>query len=107
MMGVTTFHCGLPCTAEDVQQQGESWQQQAQADMHATLMRCFLQLLREQHAQRAQLLQRGLCQVRRLPFSASMPCCRYSPFAGLHMHMHMHTSLLLPCRILQSGTPGT
>ena len=106
-MGVTTFHCGLPCTAEDVQQQGESWQQQAQADMHATLMRCFLQLLREQHAQRAQLLQRGLCQVRRLPFSASMPCCRYSPFAGLHMHMHMHTSLLLPCRILQSGTPGT
>ena len=81
-MGVTSFHCGLAGTAEEVQQQGEAWQQQAQADMHATLMRCFLQLLREQHAQRAQLLQRGLCQVLRLPFSASMPCCRYSPFAA-------------------------
>ena len=66
-------------------------------------MRCFLQLLREQHAQRAQLLQRGLCQVLRLPFSASMPCCRYCPFAGLHMH----TSVSFPYCALQSNASGT
>ncbi|KAL0054042.1 hypothetical protein WJX82_002859 [Trebouxia sp. C0006] len=53
-----------------------TWQQQPQADMHATLMHCFLQLIREQHAQRAQLAKRGHTQALRLPFSASMPCCR-------------------------------
>ena len=55
------------------------WQQQPQADMHATLMHCFLHLIREQHAQRAQLAKRGLTQALRLPFSASMPCCRSAP----------------------------
>jgi hypothetical protein len=68
-----------------------TWQQQPQADMHATLMHCFLQLIREQHAQRAQLAKRGLTQALRLPFSASMPCCRPVPCTSLLQSM-LHAS---------------
>ena len=52
-----------------------------QADMQGSLMRCFVQLVREQHAQRAQLVGQGHSQALRLPFSASMPCCRYADTA--------------------------
>ena len=70
----------------------EAWQQHPQADMHATLMRCFVQLLREQRAQRAQLAQRGLKQALRLPFTASMPCCRYRLLAVFEQVSHSSLS---------------
>ena len=85
-----------------MQEQGEVWQQQAQADMHATLMRCFVQLVREQHAQRAQLLERGLCQVLRLPVSASMPCCRYCPCypCTCYPFAHIYVYMTYMCRVV-------
>ena len=75
-----------------------SWQQQPQADMHATLMHCFLHLIREQHAQRAQLAKRSLTQALRLPFSASMPCCRSVPSTSVSQSM-------LPCIPTMFGRP--
>jgi len=84
-----------------------TWQQQPQADMHATLMHCFLHLIREQHAQRAQLAKRGLTQALRLPFSASMPCCRSVPSTSVSHSMRpcashnvwgcIHTALPICC----------
>ena len=84
-----------------------TWQQQPQADMHATLMHCFLQLIREQHAQRAQLAKRGHTQALRLPFSASMPCCRSAPSTSVSHSMRpcashnvwscIHTALQIFC----------
>lgn len=65
------------CSAEQLQQEEQNWQQHPQADLHMVLMKCFLHVMREQHLQRVQLLARGLSHVKHLPFSASMPCCRW------------------------------